>query len=458
MTDPLLARTAAHASAYLDSLAAGPVAATATAAELRARLARPLTDAGVPAEQVVDDLAHDVAGGLIGSAGPRFFGWVIGGTLPAALAADWLVSTWDQNACIYATSPASAVVEEVAATWLLDLLGLPSDASVAFVTGTQLAHVTAVAVARSHLLAARGHDVERHGLHGAPPVRVLAGAQHHASLDRAVRLLGLGTDALEAAPTDAVGRIDPAGLAAALDDRPAVVCLAAGDLNAGAFDDFGACIDVARARGAWVHVDGAFGLWAAASPKLRHLMAGAARADSWATDAHKWLNAPYDCGVVATAHPARHRATMAMTASYMPQDADRMSMDWNPEWSRRARATPVYAAIRSLGRDGIAELVERCSAHCARLVSGIGALDGAEVVVAPTINQGLVRFGDDARTDAVAAGLQSEGTAWFGNATWNGRRAMRVSVAGWRTTDTDIDRTVEAVQRVLRSRALTGGV
>ncbi|MDX6378674.1 MAG: hypothetical protein QOE98_2977 [Gaiellaceae bacterium] len=449
MTDPLLARTAAHASGYLAALAERPVAATATAAELRGRLARPLADDGVPAAEVVDDLVRDVDGGLVGSSGPRFFGWVIGGTLPAALAADWLVSTWDQNACIYATSPASAVVEEVAGAWLLELLGLPADASVAFVTGTQLAHVTALAVARSHLLAERGHDVERHGLHGAPPLRVLAGAQHHSSLDRAVRLLGIGLDALEEAPADAVGRIDPAGLAAALDGRPAVVCLAAGDLNAGAFDDFAACIDAAHARGAWVHVDGAFGLWAAASPKLRHLMAGAARADSWATDAHKWLNAPYDCGLVATAHPDRHRATMAMTASYMPQDADRMSMDWNPEWSRRARATPVYAAIRSLGRNGIAALVERCSEHCASLVSGIGALDGAEVVVAPTINQGLVRFGGDARTDAVTAALQAEGTAWFGNATWNGQRVMRVSVTGWSTTDADVDRTIAAVQRVL---------
>ena len=449
MTDPLLAQTAAHASAYLDSLAAGPVAATATAAELRARLARPLASAGVPAGQVVDDLVRDVAGGLLGSAGPRFFGWVVGGTLPAALAADWLVSAWDQNACIYATSPASAVVEEVAGAWLLDLLGLPADASVAFVTGTQLAHVTALAVARSHLLATRGHDVERQGLSGAPPIRVLAGAQHHASLDRAVRLLGLGLDALEAAPADDVGRIDPAGLAATLDDRPAVVCLAAGDLNAGAFDDFEACIDVAHARAAWVHVDGAFGLWAAASPRLRHLMAGAARADSWATDAHKWLNAPYDCGLVATAHPDRHRATMAITASYIPQDAGRMSMDWNPEWSRRARAVPVYAAIRSLGRDGIADLVERCSAHCARLVARIGALDGAEVVVAPTINQGLVRFGDDARTDAVTAAIQAEGTAWFGAATWNGRRVMRVSVSGWSTTEEDVEGASDAVERVL---------
>jgi glutamate/tyrosine decarboxylase-like PLP-dependent enzyme len=449
VTDPLLARTAAHATAYLDGVGKQPVGATATATELRDRLARPLADDGVPPAEVVDDLVRDVDGGLIGSSGPRFFGWVIGGTLPAALAADWLVSTWDQNACIYATSPASAVVEEVAGAWLLDLLGLPADASVAFVTGTQLAHVTALAVARSHLLAERGHDVELCGLHGAPPVRVLAGAQHHSSLDRAVRLLGIGLDALEQAPADAVGRIDPAGLAATLDDRPAVVCLAAGDLNAGAFDDSEACIDAARARGAWVHVDGAFGLWAAASPKLRHLTAGAARADSWATDAHKWLNVPYDCGLVATAHPARHRATMAMAASYMPQDADRMSMDWNPEWSRRARATPVYAAIRSLGRNGIAALVERCSEHCTRLVSGIGALDGAEVVVAPTINQGLVRFGDDARTDAATDALRAEGTAWFGNATWNGRRVMRVSVTGWNTTAADVDRTIATVRRVL---------
>jgi len=425
MTDPLLARAAAHASAFLDGIDERPVAALATSDELRARLARPLDVAGVPAEEVLDDLVRDVEGGLLGSTGPRFFGWVIGGALPAALAADWLVSAWDQNACIYPTSPACAVIEEVTAAWLLDVLGLPSDASVAFVTGTQAAHLTALAVARTHLLAARGHDVDRRGLYGAPPLRVLAGAAHHASLDRAVRVLGLGADALETVPADRHGRIDPGALSATLDDRPAVVCLAAGDLNAGAFDDFDACIDAAHARGAWVHVDGAFGLWAAASPRLGHLMAGAGRADSWATDAHKWLNAPFDCGIVATAHADRHRATMAIRASYMTEHAERKAMDWNPEWSRRARAVPVYAALRSLGRDGLAELVERCTALCVRLVDGIGALDGAEVLVRPQINQGLVRFGDDARTDAMVAALQADGTSWFGAATWNGVRVMR---------------------------------
>lgn len=449
MTDPLLERAAAHASAYLARLDDRHVAATATAEELRARLARPLPAAGVPADEVLDDLVRDVEGGLLHSTGPRFFGWVIGGAVPASLAADWLVSAWDQNACIYPTSPAAAVVEEVAGAWVLDVLGLPADASIAFVTGTQVAHLTALAVARSHLLAERGHDVERQGLQGAPPMRVLAGAAHHATLDRAIRLLGLGIDALEQVPTDDVGRVDPAGLAATLDDRPAIVCLAAGDLNAGAFDDFRACIAAAHARGAWVHVDGAFGLWAAASPRLRHLMAGAEAADSWATDGHKWLNVPYDCGIVATAHPARHRATLTMSASYMPEHAERTSLDWNPEWSRRARAIPVYAALRALGRDGVAELVERCTDLCDRLVSGLGALDGGEVVVTPTINQGLVRFGDDARTDAVVAGLQADGTAWFGGATWNGVRVMRVSVCNWRTTADDVDRSVGAARRVL---------
>jgi glutamate/tyrosine decarboxylase-like PLP-dependent enzyme len=451
MTDPLLACAAAHASAFLDGLDDRPVAALATSDELRSRLGRPLGAAGVPAERVLDDLVRDVEGGLLGSTGPRFFGWVIGGALPAALAADWLVSAWDQNSCIYPTSPACAVIEEVTGAWLLDVLGLPADASVAFVTGTQAAHLTALAVARSHLLAARGHDVDQHGVHGAPPLRVLAGAAHHASLDRAVRVLGLGADALETVPADRYGRIDPAALAATLDDRPAVVCLAAGDLNAGAFDDFEACVDAAHASGAWVHVDGAFGLWAAASPRLRHLMAGAARADSWATDAHKWLNAPFDCGIVATAHADRHRATMAIRASYMTEHAERTSMDWNPEWSRRARAVPVYAALRSLGRDGIAELVERCSALCVRLVEGIGALDGVEVLVRPEINQGLVRFGDDARTDAMVAALQAEGTSWFGAATWNDVRVMRVSVCNWRTTEDDVERSIAAVARVLAS-------
>ena len=338
----------------------------------------------------------------------------------------------------------------MAGAWLLDLLGLPPDASIGFVTGTQLAHVTALAAARSHLLAQRGHDVERLGLSGAPQVRVLAGVQHHDSLDRAVRLLGLGTDALEAGARRrrSAASTRPGSRPRSTIVRPSSAWRPATSTPARSTTS-SACIDAAHARGAWVHVDGAFGLWAAASPKLRHLMAGAARADSWATDAHKWLNVPYDCGIVATAHPERHRATLAMTASYMPQDADRISMDWNPEWSRRARATPVYAALRSLGRDGIAALVERCSAHCARLVSGIGALDGAEVVVRPTINQGLLSFGDEARTDAVTAALQAEGTAWFGNATWNGRRVMRVSVSGWSTTDADVDRTIEAVKRVL---------
>ena len=291
------------------------------------------------------------------------------------------MSAWDQNACIYPTSPACAVIEEVAGTWLLDVLGLPADASVAFVTGTQSAHLTALAVARSHLLAARGHDVEQHGLHGAPPLRVLAaGRTTPPSIAPCACSGSASTRSSWCRPTATGGSTRPRSQPRSTSGRRWSAS-AAGDLNAGAFDDFDACIDAAHARGAWVHVDGAFGLWAAASPRLRHLMAGAARADSWATDAHKWLNAPFDCGIVATAHADRHRATMAIRASYMTEHAERTSMDWNPEWSRRARAVPVYAALRSLGRDGIAELVERCSALCVRLVEGIGALDGAEVVV-----------------------------------------------------------------------------
>lgn len=457
----ILSNATAHAIAFLESLAQRPVGATATAGELRDRLARPLPVLGTPAEQVLDELVQDVEGGILASTGPRFFGWVMGGALPVALAADWLTSTWDQNAAVYAASPAEALIEEVTGGWLKELLGLPPHASFAFVTGCQMAHTTALAAARHRLLSYRNWNVETQGLAGAPPMRVLASENRHESINRAVRLIGLGTDAIEPLTCDEKGRIELDALDAALrrsPSRPTVLCLQAGELNTGAFDPLREACHMAHATQAWVHVDGAFGLWAATSEKYRHLVDGVELADSWGTDGHKWLNVPFDSGFVFVADPTAHRAVFAEQTSYASGTQDmRSQMEWTPEWSRRGRGVAVYATIRALGRIGIAEIVERCCAHATRLVNEIGDLPGAEILVQPTINQGLVRFraadGDhDGQTDRVIARIQSDGVAWFGAVTWCGMRAMRISVCNWRTADADVDQTVANVKAALASR------
>lgn len=453
-----LTAAAAHASRYVETVGDRPIRPVASLEELRARLDRPLPDDGMPAELVIDALVAEAEGGILHSTSGRFFGWVIGGTLPAALAADWLTAAWDQNAASNVTAPAEAVVEEVAGRWLKQLLGLPDAASFAFVTGCQAAHTTALAAARHALLRARGWDVEARGLAGAPPLRVLTSDHRHESILRAVRLLGIGTDAVEIVPGDDLGRIDCGQLGevlAAGAERPTVVCLQAGDLNTGRFDDFSTAVPLARRHGAWVHVDGAFGLWAAASPRFRHLLDGAGGAQSWATDGHKWLNLPFDSGFVFVVDAAAHHAAFAQDTSYaVPIETLRNQKDWNPEWSRRGRGFPAYAAIRALGRSGVAALVERCCDHAARLVAGVGALDGAEVIAAPVINQGLVRFraadgGHDRRTEAVVRRIQEGGEAWFGTALWRGTRVMRVSVCNHATTARDVDRAVAAVAAAL---------
>ena len=450
--------------AYLDGLDGAPVSPTASRADLLARLAHPLAETGVAPEQVVRELAADVEGGLVRSGGGRFFAWVIGGSVPAALAADWLTSTWDQNAGLYACSPAAAVVEEIAGAWLKDLLGLPESAAFALVTGCQMAHFTCLAAARNHLLRARGWDVERRGLAGGPPIRVLTNDQYHGTLPRALRHLGLGTDALVTVAADDRGCLVPEALAAALRGAPEVatiVHLQAGDINTGVCEDFPALIPVARAHGAWVHVDGAFGLWAAASPRYRTLLRGVEQADSWATDGHKWLNVPYDSGYAFVAHAEALRGAMSLRASYLTHaDEARDQMDWTPEFSRRARGFATYAAIRQLGRGGIAALVDRCCEHAHALTTRIGALPGAELLWEPIINQGLVRFPDpgpaatpadhDRRTDAVIAAVTSSGEAFFSGTTWRGMRCMRISVSGWMTGARDVDRAVGAVRRELR--------
>ena len=459
-----LQRATDLAISFLESLDDASVATTVSLAELRRRFEQPLPDEGTDPVKVVDELARDVAGGILGSAGGRFYGWVIGAGLPAALAADWLTGTWDQNPGLYACGPAAVVVEEVCGTWLKDVLGLPAHASFSLVTGCQMAHVTCLASARHALLSRRGWDVNRDGLSGAPSIRVLTSDAVHGTTTRAVKFLGLGTANMTVLPTDEASRLTPSTLreALALDpERPTIVVLQAGDVNCGAFDSFEELIPIAHEAGAWVHVDGAMGLWCNATTSLRHLLAGAEAADSWATDGHKWLNVPYDCGYAFVAHPEHHRAGMEHRASYLVHAADvRDPLDWTPEHSRRARGFATWAAFRELGRTGLTDLVERCTRHAHAIVTRIGALPNARAMCVPQINQGLVRFFDpspgasdadhDRRTDAVMAAINATGEAFFTGTTWRGMRCMRVSVSSWRTTENDVDRAVAAAERVLR--------
>lgn len=451
-----------HAFAFLNNLDEAPVGATVDVQTLRQQLYKPLADSGLPPEQVITELVRDVSGGLIGSAGGRFFGWVIGGAVPAALAADWLTATWDQNGALYATSPAAAVVEEVAGAWLKEVLQLPAHASFALVSGCQMAHATCLAAARHALLAERSWSVEDKGLYGAPPIRILTSSQRHGSFERAVRLLGLGRQQVICLTSDDNDRLEPAALEKALEadsSAPTIVLLQAGDINIGAFDDFESLIPIAKRYGAWVHVDGAFGLWAAASPRYRQLVKGVEAADSWATDGHKWLNVPFDSGYAFIANPDAHRASMSHRAPYLTHQEDaRDEMDWNPEWSRRARGFSTYAALRQLGREGVADLIDRCCRHAHEIVMGIGKLAGAEVLREPIINQGLVRFLDpsseqdhDRRTDEVIAAIVASGEAFFGGTTWRGKRAMRVSVCNWRTSPEDVQRSINSVARILNT-------
>jgi glutamate/tyrosine decarboxylase-like PLP-dependent enzyme len=445
------------ALAYLNGLPDRPVGCEGGPADLRAALGGPLPEAPTPPAEVVTALAAAAAPGLVATGSGRFFGFVIGGATPAALAADWLATTWDQNAGLYATSPAAAAVEEIAGGWLTDLLGLPAHASFGFVTGAQMANLTALAAARHEVLRRAGWNVETRGLTGAPPVRVFAGAGRHDTIDRALRFLGLGTDAIVVVAADDQGRMraDALRTALAAHSGPAIVCAQAGNVNSGAVDPLAEVVDLAHAAGAWVHVDGAFGLWGMASAALRPLLAGVERADSWATDAHKWLNVPYDSGLVFCAHPAAHRAAMGVRAAYLIHSdtgdgtGDRDPLDYNPEFSRRARGFAVYAALRSLGRPGVADLVDRCCALARRFADRLGAAPGVTVLNDVVLNQVLVGFdGPDGHTRAVLDAVRRDGTCFVSGTTWRGRAAMRVSVSNWTTTEDDVDAAVRAVLRI----------
>jgi glutamate/tyrosine decarboxylase-like PLP-dependent enzyme len=453
---------------YLDGLDQMPVASRVDRDTVWRRLDRPLGEKGIPAGIVVEDLVRDVEGAIMGSAGGRFFGWVIGGSLPAALAADWLTATWDQNAALYSCGPAAAVVEEVAGKWLKALFGLPATASFAFVTGTQMAHFTCLAAARHAVLTRLGWDVEKRGLFGAPPIRVLTNGQRHGSIQRAIRNLGIGESHIVDLPTDSMGRVITGALEEELDKNtkpPTILILQAGDIGTGRFDDFELLIPSARKSGAWVHVDGAFGMWARASSKYRELARGVDQADSWTMDGHKWLNVPFDSGYAFVADARVHRDSMSHRAVYLTHDEEaRDQIDWNPDWSRRARGFATYAALRQLGRQGVAELVERCCGHANTIATRVGELPGVEVLCHPVLNQALLRFRDskpdaseqdhDRRTDEVIAAVAATGEAFFTGTNWQGRRAMRVSVCNWRTSDEDVERVVKAFAAVLKVPAV----
>jgi glutamate/tyrosine decarboxylase-like PLP-dependent enzyme len=386
--------------------------------------------------------------------GPRYFGFVMGGGLPAALAADWLTAAWDQNACLEMMSPAAAVVEETCERWVVDLLGLPASATAGFVTGATAANTTCLAAARHAVLRDVGWDVADSGLHGAPSVDVLVGAQRHATIDSALQLLGLGVATARRIPADGEGRMEADALAAALreGDGPAIVCAQAGEVNTGAFDPLEAIAAACAARGAWLHVDGAFGLWAGASPRLRHLVGGVERAQSWATDAHKWLNVPYDCGVAIVADRDVHRTAMSLSGAYLPVSAaGRDGTAYVPEASRRARAFPVYAALRSLGRCGVAELVERCCDLARQMAEALDAAPGMRVINDVVLNQVLVRLDDPSATANALAAIQTDGTCWVGGTIWNGEPAIRVSISNWSTTADDVARSAAVIASSVRS-------
>lgn len=461
-----LRRAFAHANQFLMEIDQRPVIPKASIAELRRRLDIQLQSEGLDAEQVIDEFVAACDGGIIGSTGSRFFAWVIGGALPSGVAADWMTTVWDQNAAIYATSPASAVVEEVAGKWLKQLLDLPSEASFAFTSGCQMAHFTSLTAARFKILRQLGWDVNEQGLIGAPAIHVITSDQCHGSIDRAVRLLGIGLKHLIKLKTDANGQTRVEDLVNVLNqyNGPMIVVLNAADLNIGACDSFRRLIPIAKSSGAWVHIDGAFGLFARASEKKRHFVDGIELADSWATDAHKWLNVPFDCGIAFVRDSEAHQKSMTLSASYITSQMNaRDQIDWNPEWSRRSRGNAVYAVLRELGTAGVEDLVDRTCQYAESLVTQLGGLPNVEVLWKPHLNQGLIRFLDskpnatdkdhDLRTDQMIQKINDTGEAFFGATTWKGKRAMRVSVVNWRTNERDIQRTVSAISKTLNENS-----
>lgn len=444
----LLLEAARQAVGYLDDIDRRPVFPTPEALSRLAAFDEPLPErSGDPLEtlSLLDGVGSPAT---VASAGRRYFGFVIGGSLPVALAANWLAGAWDQNAGLHAAAPSAARLEQVALKWLLDVLNLPPGSGGGFVTGATMANFSGLAAARHAVLRQASWDVEANGLFGAPPITVVVGNEVHVSLLKALNLLGLGRERVIRVPVDDQGRMRPAALPRL--DPPAVVCIQAGNVNTGAFDPADEICRIAHAAGAWVHVDGAFGLWAAASPNRAHLARGVADADSWATDAHKWLNVPYDSGIVFCRHDHALRAALTHSpAAYLIESEQREPAEYTPELSRRARGVEIWAALRTLGRAGLAEMIESCCRHAARFADGLAAA-GFQVLNRVELNQVLVSFGDAERTNRVLRALQQEGTCWCGGTVWQGKTAMRISVSSWATTAADVERCIDAIVRAAR--------
>lgn len=449
----VLEQAARAALDYLDELPTRAVRADPNSVDALSGLGGDLPPTGESPQAVIDTLHRLASPATVASAGPRYFGFVTGGALPVSLAANWLAGAWDQNAFSTMSSPVGAAIESACEPWLVDLLGLPAGTACGFVTGATMANFTALAAARNAVLRRAGWDVEADGLFGAPPITVVIGEEAHASLRKALRLCGFGSERVLTIPADEQGRMRAAALPAL--DGPAIVCLQAGNVNSGAFDPAAEIVPWAHGNGAWVHVDGAFGLWAAAAPSRRHLTAGFADCDSWAVDAHKWLNVPYDSGLALVRDREALRRAMGISAAYLPEHAMREPYDHTPEASRHARGVEIWAALRALGRDGVADLVERCCRHAERFATGLREA-GYEVLNDVVLNQVVVCFGSDDVTDRVIAGVQEEGTCWCGGTAWQGRRAMRISVSSWATTEADVDRSLDAMIRVARTNSEAG--
>jgi glutamate/tyrosine decarboxylase-like PLP-dependent enzyme len=438
----LMQDAASRAMRYLDELDGRPVWPTAEALAGLNRFVEPLQEASVPAGDVLAMLDEFGSPATVASAGGRYFGYVVGGALPATVAANWLATAWDQNVHHWAGSPVGTRLEEVALGWIADIAALPEGTGGAFVTGASIANFCALAAARHALLARAGWDVEARGLYGAPEIQVVVGEEAHSTLLKAIGLLGLGRERIHRVPVDDQGRMRADRLPALR--APAIVCLQAGNVNSGAFDPMAEIVPIARGAGAWVHVDAAFGFWAAASPRRAHLAEGMSLADSWATDAHKWLNVPYDCGLALVRHPEALQGAMGIRAAYLPDEDRREPSRFGPELSRRARGVEVWAALKQLGRQGLAELIERCCTHAGRFAEGLEAA-GYEILNEVRLNQVLVSFGSAARTQHVLETVQAGGTCWCSGTQWQGRTAMRISVSSWATTADDVERSLAAI-------------
>lgn len=447
--EEVLKIAAQHSQKWLNSIPTRGVNPEKNADEIKAALGLELPDGPTDPSLVVEKLADVGEAGLMAMGSGRFFGWVIGGVLPAALAADWLVSTWDQNSGIRVATPTTAATEEIAAKWLLEILGLPSTADVGFPTGGMMANFTGLISARQKVLTDIGWDLDRKGLIGAPNVRILVGKERHDTIDLALRYLGLGEPTEVEVDNQGRIRVDSLRIELEKGSGPTILCLQAGNLHSGAFDPFRVAIELAHKHNAWVHVDGAFGLWALASPTLRPALDGIELADSWATDAHKTLNVPYDCGVSIVAHPLVLRRTFGIHASYLiPADGDQGDPSEKvPELSRRARGIPVWAALLSLGRNGISDMVDRLVANARLMAAGLSKIEGCEVLNEIAFTQICFAFENDARTDEICARLIKDSSVWISGSKWRGRSVLRVSVSNWSTNSDDVAVAIEAVRR-----------